>query len=120
MNALNKRLTAIRRDPVRFRCLVVATLSRSSNRVLPMGAAGAAKRACDMVILCLLVGGLAILSAFLQVAGIIPKPPVGMRKGDLPVLLVGLALSAWLGKGCAEARNPPPAERPPSAQFEVR
>ena len=85
-----------------------------------MVAACAAEGARDMVILCLIVGGLAILSALLQTAGIIPKPPVGMRKGDLPLLLVGVALSAWLGKSCAEARNPSPAERPPSVESEVR
>lgn len=66
-----------------------------------------------MFILCLLIGGLAILSAMLQVAGVIPKPPVGMRKGDLPLLVVGVALSAWLGKSCAEAR--PPLDDPGSS-----
>ena len=59
-----------------------------------------------VLILCFVVGALAILSALLQVVGVIPKPPVGMRKGDLPLLLVGVFLSGWLGKSCAEARQP--------------
>ena len=33
-----------------------------------------------MMILCALVGGLAVVSAILQTVGVIPKPPVGMRR----------------------------------------
>jgi hypothetical protein len=32
------------------------------------------------------------------------------------LLVIGVLLSAWLGKSCAEARNPSPHERSPSFQ----
>ena len=59
-----------------------------------------------MVILCLVVGGLAVASAILQTVGVIPKPPVGMRKQDLPRPgrrgpLVGLARKELRGGSSA-------------------
>ena len=89
------------------------------SRSSPVLAACAADGDVRMIVLCFVVGGFAILSAVLQTLGIIPKPPVGLRKGDLPLLVIGVLLSAWLGKSCAEARNPSPHERSSSFQSQA-